>query len=240
MVNGVPTITRYEHIPGAAAVDPIDLSGYKKTPSYHFKKHGEMPLRSAVAGYDIAKGLQQLDSPAGYGDIVAGGLMAAAPLIPKTVKGIPTRAIATGLGLVPVGSEAISSAVAADVPGTAFDVATGLMGPAGMALTPSELGAGTVQRKREVYRPGMNVLQGSRLEPEQRADGGSIGEPSISQMQTEIIQSKKKPVKSKKLTIDALPPGLSKDQFEHLCKGGYVEMPKHLAEGGDPKKPRPA
>lgn len=174
MVNGVPTITRYEHIPGAAAVDPLDLSPYKKTPSYHIKKHGELPLRSAIAGYDIAKGLQQLDSPAGYGDIAAGAAIGAAPFIPKSVKGVPVRAIATGLGLLPIGSEMVSSASAADVPGTAFDVATGLMGPAGMMLSPSQLGEGTVQRKREVYRPGMNVLQGSTLPPEQRAQGGLV------------------------------------------------------------------
>jgi hypothetical protein len=70
------------------------------------------------------------------------------------------------------------------------------------------------------------------------AEGGDV---DVATMHKEIIAHRLAPKKNKpKYTIDTLPPGLTKEQFEHLCKGGHVEMPQHFAKGGDAKKPRPA
>jgi hypothetical protein len=69
---------------------------------------------------------------------------------------------------VPLASNLIGSAQAApmnkqEAMGTAFDLGTSLLGPVGMALTPSELAPGTLRKPHEVYRPGMKVLEGSKL-----------------------------------------------------------------------------
>lgn len=170
---------------------------------------------------DVAGALPSVSSGLGYGALLstnpkikgAGAVLAGLPLVGKL---IPNAQAA------PMSKE--------EVTGTGFDLASSLLGPASLALTPSELAPGTVQRKREVYRPGMNVLQGSTLPPEQRAQGGLIGDQvptdalSVAQMQKEIKnQKKKKSNTPKKLTIDELPPGLTKEQFEHLCKGGHIK-----------------
>lgn len=80
---------------------------------------------------------------------------------------------------VPLASNLIGSANAApmtkeEASGTAFDIATGLLGPIGMALTPSELGHGTLTKRNEISRPGKSVLEGSRLPPQGYAEGKSV------------------------------------------------------------------
>jgi hypothetical protein len=94
---------------------------------------------------------------------------------------------------VPFASSLMGTAQAApmskeEAGGTAFDIGTGLLGPAGMMLTPSELGRGTLRKRDEAYRPGLNVLEDSRLLPQQDtskallhfADGGFVPNVNLS------------------------------------------------------------
>jgi len=101
LVNGVPTVVSYTHIPASEPTPGIDLSKYKKTPGYHLKKHGEFPVRAGVAAYDIGRSFGETDPFARAVDIAGGTSMVAAPLIPKKIGKVPARAIATGLGFVP-------------------------------------------------------------------------------------------------------------------------------------------
>jgi hypothetical protein len=140
-------------------------TGYEASEAYN----------KAVEG-DFTGAIPHASSAAGYGALLSTN--------PK-VKGV--GAVLAGLPLVGkfMGNAEAAPMTQNEVTGTGFDLATSLLGPASLALTPSELGAGTTQRKREVYRPGMNVLQGSTLPPEQRAQGGLVhlaegGEPNTS------------------------------------------------------------
>jgi len=245
--TGKTVLSHVEKTPGSPAKPGLyDPKDYVKTPSYHLKKHTGLPLRSALAGYDIGSGMQQITNGEGVGDIAAGtgsigaGVLAgAAPFLPKKV-----RAVATGLGLAPVGAQMIGSATAADLPGTAFDLATGFMGPIGMALAPSQLGDATLNPKRDLL-PGQSVLEGTRLYPQKRANGGSISMPEMAReiMQHHLNYRKGGDVKPKhkpKYTINTLPDGLSKEEFAHLLNGGHIDISEHLAEGGEPKKFPPA
>jgi hypothetical protein len=99
-----------------------------------------------------------------------------ASFIPNPV----TRVGGTLIGALPFAGNLIGSANAApaDVSGAAVDLATGLMGAPGLALSPSQLGEATVQPKREVYRPGMtDILKGTTL-PQGHAEGGDVKKPS--------------------------------------------------------------
>lgn len=185
-------------------------SGFEGAQAYNKLVEGDLPGALPHASSALGYGALLATNPKIKG---AGAVLAGLPLVGKL---IPNAQAA------PMSKE--------EVTGTGFDLASSLLGPASLALTPSELAPGTVQRKREIYRPGMNVLQGSTLPPEQRAQGGLIGDQvpadalSVAQMQKEIKnQKKKKSNPPKKLTIDELPPGLSKEQFEHLCKGGHIK-----------------
>lgn len=124
---------------------------------------GSQAYNKLVEG-DVAGAVPHASSALGYGALLstnpkvkgAGAVLAGIPLVGKMMGNAQAA---------PMSRE--------EATGTAFDVGTGLLGPAGMMLTPSQLGAGTIQPKREVYRPGMNVLQGSTL-PQQRAEGGLV------------------------------------------------------------------
>jgi hypothetical protein len=115
---------------------------------------------------NVAGAIPAASSAAGYGALLstnpkikgAGAVLAGLPLVGKYFMGDAQAAPMTQN----------------EVAGTGFDLASSLLGPASLALSPSELAPGTVQRKREVYRPGMSVLQGSTLPPEQRAQGGLV------------------------------------------------------------------
>jgi hypothetical protein len=176
---------------------------------------GAEAYNKAVEG-DLGAAIPHASSALGYGALLAtnpkikgaGAVLAGLPLVGKYFAGDAQAA--------PMSKE--------DVTGTGFDLATSLLGPASLALAPSQLGDSTLRQNRsnERYRPGMNVLQGSKLDPEKLAEGGS---PDTKTMAAEIIQhhlDSKKP-KHKKLTIHDLPSGLSKEQFTHLCNGGHVE-----------------
>jgi len=58
--------------------------------------------------------------------------------------------------------------------GLAFDIGSAFLGPAGMALSPSQLGDSTLRKRDRPRRPGESVLQGSTLPPEMRAHGGLV------------------------------------------------------------------
>ncbi len=163
--TGEHVLSHIEKTPGTPGVPGIEwekLSPYEKNLKWHLKKHGELPLRMGAASYDIGKGLSEENPIVGSAEIGAGAAMGAAPWLPKSFKGVPVRAIATGLGLVPpVAGAAIGSANAEpiDIGGMAVDYATGLM-------SPTELGdASLYHDKNETYVPGMSVLQGSKLQP---------------------------------------------------------------------------
>lgn len=125
---------------------------------------GTQAVNDLIAG-NVASAIPHASSGLGYGAMLSTN--------PK-VKG--AGAVLAGL---PIVGKYIGDAQAApmsqqEVAGTGFDLASSLLGPSSLALTPSQLGAGTIQPKREMYRPGMNVLQGSTLPPQQRANGGLI------------------------------------------------------------------
>jgi hypothetical protein len=167
-INGVDKVIGYRDIPATPEIPRVDLSPYKKTPTYYAKKHGELPLRMGVASYDIGKGLSEENPIVGGSEVGAGLSMGAAPFLPKSVKGVPVRAIATGLGLIPPAASTISGAQAEpiNIGGLAVDYATGLM-------SPTELGDATLrQDKNERYVPGMtDILKGTTL-PQGHAEGG--------------------------------------------------------------------
>ena len=182
-VTGKQTLSHIEKTPGISAIDPLDpskLKPYEKNAKYYVKKHGELPLRTGVAAYDIGKGLSEENKLVGGAEVGAGVAMGAAPWLPKSVKGIPVRGIATGLGLLPGASEAIGSANAEplDIPGMAIDYGMGLMAP-------STLGEATIHPKNKAYQPGMTgILHGTTLPPEHHAAGGVIhlaegGQPEL-------------------------------------------------------------
>jgi len=178
---------------------------------------GAEAYNKAVEG-DLGAAIPHASSALGYGALLAtnpkikgaGAVLAGLPLVGKYFMGDAQAA--------PMSKE--------DVTGTGFDLATSLLGPASLALAPSQLGDSTLRQNRsnERYRPGMSVLQGSRLAPEKLAEGGSL---DTQKMAAEIIQhhlDSKKPKPKPKLTIHTLPPGLTKEQFTHLCNGGHVEF----------------
>jgi hypothetical protein len=184
---------------------------------------GAQAYNKAVEG-DLGAAIPHASSALGYAGLLAtnpkikgaGAVLAALPVVGKYFAGDAQAA--------PMSKE--------DVTGTGFDLATSLLGPASLALSPSELGHGTLRRSsNESYRPGMSVLEGTTLNPEQRAKGGSIASLDPKKMAAEILrhhlESKKpKPTpapKRKKHTIYTLPAGLSKEEFMYLCNGGHVE-----------------
>jgi len=116
---------------------------------------------------NVAGAIPSASSAAGYGALLAtnpkikgaGAVLAGLPLVGKYFAGDAQAA--------PMSKE--------DVTGTGFDLATSLLGPASLALSPSELGHGTLRRSNnERYRPGMSVLEGTTLSPQQRAEGGLV------------------------------------------------------------------
>jgi len=153
--------------PEIQGIDPAKLTPYEKNLAFHVKKIGAPLARSAIAGYDIGRGLSDPASVGGIADIGAGISAAAAPLI----KNKWAKVGANIVGGLPVVGAMIPGASAAplkphEVAGTAVDLATGWM-------SPTELGKATTQPKNEMYYPGMHVLQGSTLPPG-HAEGGDI------------------------------------------------------------------
>ena len=89
------------------------------------------------------------------------------------------KGVGAVLAGVPFASNFVGNANAApmtkeEASGMAFDIGTGLLGPVGMALSPSQLGHGTLRKRDEPRRPGESVLKGSTLPPEMRAQGGLV------------------------------------------------------------------
>jgi len=172
--NGNRVLSHVEVTPGVAGTPPHDLSKYARTP-YQIAKHfGEMPLRSAVAGYDIGRGLSDPLSIGGGLDIGAGVSTIVAPFLKgkaKTAANIAGALPIVGAMIPGASAEPLRPEQAAS---GAVDIGTSLLrGPLGMMVSPTELGDATVQPKNEVYYPGMHVLQGSTLPPG-HAEGGDI------------------------------------------------------------------
>jgi hypothetical protein len=125
---------------------------------------GSQAINDVIAG-NYGAAIPHASSAGGYGALLstnpkikgAGAVLAATPLLGNLI-GTATAA--------PMSKE--------EAGGTAFDLGTALLGMPGLALTPSELGAGTIQPKREVYHPGMSVLHGTKLHPQAHAQGGLV------------------------------------------------------------------
>ena len=110
LVNGVPTVVSYTHIPATPPTPGIDVSKYKKTPTYHLKKHAELPARAGIAAYDIGRAFSPNEDPFARAVDVAGGTsMAASHFLPKKVGKVPVKAIATGLGVLPAAMGAVEA-----------------------------------------------------------------------------------------------------------------------------------
>jgi hypothetical protein len=127
---------------------------------------GAEAYNKALEG-DLGAAIPHASSALGYGALLAtnpkikgaGAVLAGLPLVGKYFAGNAQAA--------PMSRE--------DVTGTGFDLATSLLGPASLALSPSQLGDSTLRKSsNERYRPGMSVLEGSRLPPELRAEGGLV------------------------------------------------------------------
>lgn len=138
--------------------------------------------RGIQGGMGVAQTIDAINKGS-EGDVpgaVMSGIGAAgnlATFIPSPI----TRVGGTIVGGLPFAGNMIGSANAEplDVPGTTFDVATGLMGAPGLMLSPSPLGEATIHPKNKAYRPGMTgILHGTRLPPEGHAEGGDIKKPS--------------------------------------------------------------
>jgi hypothetical protein len=89
------------------------------------------------------------------------------------------KGVGAVLAGVPFASNFVGNANAApmtkeEASGMAFDIGTGLLGPVGMALSPSQLGHGTLRKRDEPRRPGESVLKGSTLPPQGYAEGKSV------------------------------------------------------------------
>ena len=160
--------------PEIQGIDPAKLTPYEKNLAFHAKKIGAPLIRSAVAGYDIGRGLSDPLSIGGGLDIGAGVSTIAAPFLKGKIKtaaniagALPiVGAMVPGASAEPLRPEQAASG--------AVDIGTSLLrGPLGMMVSPTELGDATVQPKNEVYYPGMHVLQGSTLPPG-HAEGGDI------------------------------------------------------------------
>jgi hypothetical protein len=128
---------------------------------------GAEAYNKALEG-DLGAAIPHASSALGYAGLLAtnpkikgaGAVLAGLPLVGKYFAGDAQAA--------PMSRE--------DVTGTGFDLATSLLGPASLALSPSQLGDSTLRQSRanERYRPGMSVLEGTTLPPQQRAEGGLV------------------------------------------------------------------
>lgn len=137
-------------------------AAYEGAQAYNKALEGDVSGAVGSASTGAGLGLMAVPNPVAKG---AGAILAGVPLASSLI-----------------GSAQATPMTKEEASGTAFDIGTGLLGPAGMALMPSELGQGTLRKRNEVYRPGMNVLKGSTLPPEM-AHGGLVhlaegGEPN--------------------------------------------------------------
>lgn len=217
MINGVPTITHYNTIPG--------------TPEIPAKPHINLSDLARENYGPVQKQIAQL----GFEKPAAAVMNVAKPLIQYAAKPL---AIAGGAGEF---QDAYNRYKNDDYVGAGISAVGGLGSLATMIPHPATraigtgvaLGAPALNYAIDKFsKPKVaNTDDGWKDAPE-HAEGGSIDLPA---MAGEIMRNHleaKKPKPKPKHTIHTLPPGLTKEQFTHLCMGGHVEM----AEGGQPPK----
>ena len=217
MINGVPTITHYNTISGTPEIPgkpPVDLSQLAR------ENYGPVQKQLAELGFEkpIAKVMKY-----------------AAPVLQYAAKPL---AIAGGAGEF---QDAHNRYKNEDYVGAGISAVGGLGSLATMIPHPIPRAVGTG------LALGAPALNFAIDKASGKADGGSVDMPTMAKeiMQHHLNYRKGGNVapqpepepKRKKHTIYTLPAGLSKDEFEYLCKGGHVDMTGHMAEGGQPPKP---
>lgn len=227
MINGVPTVTHYNTIPG--------------TPEIPAKPHINLSDLARENYGPVQKQIAQL----GFEKPAAAVMNVAKPLMQYAAKPL---AIAGGVGEF---QDARNRVRNDDYVGATISTIGGLGSLASMIPHPATRAIGTgVALGAPALNYAIDKISGPKVpkgsegwqdvpETQERAAGGSMNMPAMAHeiMQHHLSYRKGGEVKPKpKHTIDSLPPGLTKEQFEHLCRGGHVEM----AEGGAPKKFLPA
>ena len=129
-------------------------AAYEGAQAYNKALEGDVAGAAGSASTSAGLGLMAVPHPVAKG---AGAILAGVPLASNLI-----------------GSANAGPMTKEEASGTAFDIATGLLGPLGLALTPSELGHGTLTKRNEASRPGKSVLEGSRLPPQGYAEGKSV------------------------------------------------------------------
>jgi hypothetical protein len=217
MINGVPTITHYNTIPG--------------TPEIPAKPHINLSDLARENYGPVQKQIAQL----GFEKPAAAVMNVAKPLIQYAAKPL---AIAGGAGEF---QDAYNRYKNDDYVGAGISAVGGLGSLASMVPHPATraigtgvaLGAPALNYAIDKFsKPKVTNADDGWKDAPEHAEGGSIDLPA---MAGEIMRNHleaKKPKPKPKHTIHTLPPGLTKEQFTHLCMGGHVEM----AEGGQPPK----
>ena len=129
-------------------------SAYEGAQAYNKALEGDVAGAAGSASTSAGLGLMAVPNPVAKG---AGAILAGVPFVGNLI-----------------GNAQAAPMTKEEASGTAFDIGTSLLGPIGMALSPSQLGHGTLRKRNEVSRPGVSVLEGSRLPPEGLAQGGLV------------------------------------------------------------------